>query len=32
MLNSLAAKSSLAKWLAMMARGDFGDLPSIIAS
>jgi SnoaL-like domain len=29
---SLAAKSSLAKWLAMVARGDFGDLPSIIAA
>jgi hypothetical protein len=27
-----AAQESLAKWLAMMAKSDFGDLPSIIAA
>ncbi len=32
MLLSPAARSSLAKWLAMMANGDFHDLPSIIAA
>jgi SnoaL-like domain len=32
MLLSPDARSSLAKWLAMMASGDFHDLPSIIAA